>query len=275
VNAAADEHHLPGWPSPDGLIMHNADAVKSGAEFLRLLREILAGSGRTAGRVAAYSGSVLPRSTAYRFISPSNRQLPQYQDQVEAFLNGCGCHPATVDRMVEVWRRLGTGAIPLVHDALVRDHIDGAELIENVGSGQLSIRGTVPEPRPAGALRKLPSFAIRQDIPTLPDLAGQEGRVVVHGDLNISYHGDPPASGASTNGIGHGPDTVTRPGIEHAEPGAHTEFSISVFRLLEIRLKSGGNPDTVRRALLLFLILMVVFAVVFGGILATIVIVAR
>ncbi len=180
--------------------------------------------------------------------------------------------------MVEVWRRLGTGAIPLVHDALVRDHIGEAELIENIGSGQLSIRGTVPEPRPAGALRKLPSFAIRQDIPTLPDLAGQEGRVMVHGNLNISYHGGPPASGASTNGIEHGPDTVTtdtRPGIGHAELGVHTEFSISVFRLLEIRLKSGGNPDTVRRALLLFLILMVVFAVVFGGILATIVIVAR
>ena len=249
---AVDEDHLPGWPSPDGLIMHNADAVEREAEFLRLLREILAGSGRTAGKVAAYSGSVLPRSTAYRFVSPSNHRLPQYQDQVEAFLGGCGCHPATIDRMVEAWRRLGT--------------IPPAELVENAGLGTY---GSELEPRPTGALRKLPGFATRQDIPTLPDLAEQDGRVVVHGDVNISV-----------NGLGNGPGDVTtesRPGILHTESGADpTELSVSVFRLLEIRLKSGGaDHDLVRRVLLCFLILMAVFTVVSGGLLATAIIMIR
>lgn len=246
MTAAADEHHLPGWPSPDGLIMHNADAVTSDAEFLRLLREILAGSGRTAGKVAAYSGSVLPRSTAYRFVSPSNRRLPQYQEQVEAFLSGCGCHPATADRLVEVWRRLSTGAIPAVHDLLVPGHVGEAEPAGDAGLPH----GAELEPHPMGVLRTLPSFTTRQDIPTLPDLADQDGRVVVHGDLNI--------------------------GIEPEEPDSNsTEFSICVFRLVEIKLKSRGNHDLVRRALLFFLILMVVFAVVCGGIIATVVIAIR
>ncbi|HET6704535.1 hypothetical protein [Amycolatopsis sp.] len=211
---------LPGWPSPDGLIMHNADAVRTEADFLRLLREILAGSGRTAGKVAAYSGSVLPRSTAYRFVSPANHRLPQYQDQVEAFLSGCGCHPATVDRMAEVWRRLNTGA---------------------GGGAELEPR----EPPSAGALRALPSCTTRQDVPTLPDLAHQDGPVVVH------------------------------PGTLRAEPAAHpAEFSVSVFRLLEVKL-STGDDRLVRRALLYFLLLMVVFAAVAGGVLATVVITTR
>ncbi|WP_206796588.1 hypothetical protein [Amycolatopsis sp. MtRt-6] len=207
---------LPGWPSPDGLIMHNADAVRSEADFLRLLREILAGSGRTAGKVAAYSGSVLPRSTAYRFVSPANHRLPQYQDQVEAFLSGCGCHPATVDRMAEVWRRLNTGAEPEPR-----------------------------EPPSPGAPRTLPSCTTRQDVPTLPDLAHQDGPVVVH------------------------------PGTWRAEPAGHpAEFSVSVFRLLEIKLRTGDDR-LIRRALLYFLLLTVVFAAVAGGVLATLIITTR
>lgn len=79
-------------------------AADSPSQFMAMLRRMREWSGRTAGQIALYGQ--LPRSTAYRFVSPKNCTLPISADQVEAFALGCRLDPDQVTRVLQIWSRL-------------------------------------------------------------------------------------------------------------------------------------------------------------------------
>ncbi|MEU5259964.1 hypothetical protein [Amycolatopsis sp. NPDC021455] len=257
--------HLPGWPNVDDLIRMNADSVETEAEFLFLLREILSGSGRTAGRVAAYAGPVLPRSTAYRFVSKSNRRVPQHEDQLKAFLAGCGCRAESIAVMVIAWRRaldsvastcdISAGTAVIRSIPLENVPVEG-ELIEHAGTRTASQPREL-ELRPVGEVRPLPRFTTRQDIPTLPDLVGESGGVVVHGDVHINYTNTSHAT--STNGDG---DLAGEEPSMRGEPAVSrvvvTEFAFSLTPLIRMQFKMGhGDPTRLVRLFMTYLVVLV------------------
>ncbi|MGW5703853.1 hypothetical protein [Amycolatopsis japonica] len=95
----------PPMPEP---VRNGRDTIEFDAgsveEFMRMLRGIRAASGRTAGKVASYSG--LPRSTAYHFDSPKNTTLPRDREQVEKFVRACKLNPLQVARVLWLWDQL-------------------------------------------------------------------------------------------------------------------------------------------------------------------------
>jgi hypothetical protein len=118
-------------------------------QFLALLRDIRIWSGRTAGKVAAYAGPELPRSTAYRFVSPANTSLPKDGKQVALFLRGCRLPADQIEQVVQLWEALAarepqasaTTRLPATREVL------DAELVEMVSHDLARRGGTDVEPR--------------------------------------------------------------------------------------------------------------------------------
>ena len=81
-----------------GAIADNAE------EYIALLRNVLAASGRTAGQVATYGR--IPRSTAYHFVAKGTNQLPANRERLTGFLRGCKLDEAQVELMLSLWWKL-------------------------------------------------------------------------------------------------------------------------------------------------------------------------
>ena len=168
-------------------VMLVADAE---GEFLALLRELQLGSGRTAGRIAAYSNGVLPRSTAYRFVSEKNRAMPQDRAQVKAFAEGCKLTPQGVNRVLQLWERLTDNVAPARQaDNLVQDDVVDAELVP-ISQELIRRADTAVRRVQAADLVGVRSMDLVQDSSgkirhDLADLGAD--LVVVHGDVNIHH----------------------------------------------------------------------------------------
>lgn len=75
----------------------------SRSEFISALNELRLAKGLSYGQVAARAGKQLPKSTAHALCT---KQFPKREEQLRAFLTGCGEPPETHQRWVEEWQRV-------------------------------------------------------------------------------------------------------------------------------------------------------------------------
>lgn len=84
--------------------------VTTVAEFLEMLRIIHQRSGRTANHIAEVAA--IPRSTAYRYVSPQNTVLPSKPEYLERLLRVCKLQPRDIKRVMRVWEQLASTSKP-------------------------------------------------------------------------------------------------------------------------------------------------------------------
>lgn len=70
-------------------------------EFIGALNELRLAKGLSYAQVAARAGKQLPKSTAHALCT---KQFPKREEQLRAFLTGCGEPPETHHRWVELWQ---------------------------------------------------------------------------------------------------------------------------------------------------------------------------
>ncbi|MEV0360640.1 hypothetical protein AB0H71_31750 [Nocardia sp. NPDC050697] len=70
----------------------------------------------------------MPRSTAYRFVSPRNHTLPKSREQVRAFLEACRLPAETVTNMLALWDEVsGRPLVRTVASSTAADDVGGWE----------------------------------------------------------------------------------------------------------------------------------------------------
>ncbi|GAB2682815.1 hypothetical protein [Nocardia goodfellowii] len=94
----------------DRAFEHKLSEVDSPPKFAAMLRDILEESGRTAGVVAVLTG--LPRSTCYRYVSPSATGLPRDRANLAAFLQACRVQESQITAVLNTWQRLAYPGSP-------------------------------------------------------------------------------------------------------------------------------------------------------------------
>ncbi|MGV9408341.1 hypothetical protein ACWDOP_00385 [Nocardia sp. NPDC003693] len=134
---------MPGMPE-DAVPFTVPSVVRDSAAFMKMMREMHAGSGRTAGQIAAFAR--MPRSTAYRFIQADNDTLPKSRGQVERFAEGCRLGPDQVEAVLRHWDLLteeeAEGPVPQAEGTLLQivtgykaEHSNNAAAADGDGDG--------------------------------------------------------------------------------------------------------------------------------------------
>lgn len=150
----------------------------SEAEFVEMLRQIQKRSGRSAGKISAYTGGVVPRATAYHFVAATTKRMPTRREQLEKFVIACGLNPIQVQRVLWLWDQLREDTAAAKAQAASRDSVVEGVLVEQT-SGALVLRSGQELVSQAGAERVSEEFA---------GFAGSVHTLVVKGDFRVEHH---------------------------------------------------------------------------------------
>jgi hypothetical protein len=149
----------------------------SEAEFVEMLRQIQKRSGRSAGKISAYTGGVVPRATAYHFVAATTKRMPTRREQLEKFVIACGLNTIQVRRVLWLWDQLREDTATKAQAASRGSVVEGV-LVEQT-SGALVLRSGQELVSQAGAERVSEEFA---------GFAGSVHTLVVKGDFRVEHH---------------------------------------------------------------------------------------